>query len=177
MNKISFKQFYIQKNFKERFLKPIVSWSEFFRVGLYDSEKFKSFEGTIEYSTSVMNNHKITFESINEFEVKTLKALFLDEVSTVSKIKSEEINPRKAYQYSIILNSQDGTINIPTATNADAELVYTFLQDKIYKLQKKEKNKESILKSKLNEIKFLFESGDLTEEEYKLKRKQIIEKY
>lgn len=177
MNIIKFKQFYVQKNFKERFLKPMVSWSEFFRVGLYDSEKFKSFEGTIEYTQSIMNNHKIIFYSIDEFEVKTLKSLFIDKNSTVSKINSDEINPRKAHQYSVILRSQEGVINIPTATNADAELVLTFLQDKIKELQNKEKNHGSILKSKLNEIKTLFEEGIISKEEYESKRKQIIEKY
>ena len=177
MNKIRFKQFYVQKNFKERFIKPMVYWSEFFKVGLYDSEKFRVIEGIVEYDVSMMNNHKIIFEAKDIFDVTTYKAIFIDERSNVSKIKSDEINPRKAYQYSIILNSQDGTIDIPTATNADAELVFTFIQEKISKLKTNKLNNESLLKSKLDEIKLLFENNVLTEEEYNIKRKQIIEKY
>lgn len=61
------------------------------------------------------------------YNVKTYIDLYIDERTNVSKIKSNEINPRKAYQYSIILNGPEKTIDIPTATNADAELVFTFI--------------------------------------------------
>lgn len=43
----------------------MISWSEFFKVGLYDSEKFKIVEGSLEYEVSMMNKHKIIFKSID----------------------------------------------------------------------------------------------------------------
>jgi hypothetical protein len=177
MNSIKFKQFYVTKSIKERFIKPMISWNEFFKVGLYDIEKYKIIEGAIKYELTSMNHHKIIFESKDEFEVITHKAVFIDKYSTIAKIEANEINPRKAYQFLIILNTQERTIDIPTATNADAELVFTFIQNKIFNLNETHSNIENLLKSKLDNIKSLYENGDITKEEYEIKRKQIIDNY
>lgn len=91
---------------------------------------------------------------------------------------SSKLNPN--VKYSINLNTKrDGIISIPCDNLSIASSVFAALgcERFIKKSLKSGDISKSTLKDKLNEIEKLKNEGIISEEEYKLKRKQIIEKY
>jgi len=80
----------------------------------------------------------------------------------------------KNVQFTMIISCDDQSIEVQFATINDYELIYENLKE--FMGDKSLIEKDS-LESKLIELKSLYDKEILTEEEYELKRKQIIDKY